>query len=84
MVRLGLSLKSLLIMYPLLCVVDKAKELKGKQDALEDVNRRQEALAKLATEFEDVKPSITQICEKLVLFGEIWLSVSRFAGAFMI
>ncbi|KAJ2927005.1 hypothetical protein H1R20_g10099, partial [Candolleomyces eurysporus] len=54
---------------------DKAKELQGKKDALEDVNRRQQVLANLQSDFDGVKPDISLICEKLVLFAEIWSSV---------
>lgn len=55
---------------------DKASELKGKQDALAEVNRKQEALANLQSDFDGVKPDIALICEKLVLFAEIWSAVS--------
>ncbi|CCM02035.1 uncharacterized protein FIBRA_04111 [Fibroporia radiculosa] len=54
---------------------DKARELGGKLNALADINRKQEALAHLKTEFDGFKPDIALICEKLVLFAEIWSSV---------
>ncbi|RXW16928.1 hypothetical protein EST38_g8925 [Candolleomyces aberdarensis] len=54
---------------------DKAKKLQEKQDALAEVNRKQQALANLKTDFDGVKPDIALICEKLVLFAEIWSSV---------
>ncbi|KAF5323039.1 hypothetical protein D9611_009337 [Ephemerocybe angulata] len=53
----------------------KQKALRGKQADLADVNRKQEALAQLQSDFDNVKPDITLICEKLVLFAEIWSSV---------
>ncbi|RXW11185.1 hypothetical protein EST38_g14669, partial [Candolleomyces aberdarensis] len=53
----------------------KAKKLQEKQDALAEVNRKQQALANLKTDFDGVKPDIALICEKLVLFAEIWSSV---------
>ncbi|KAJ2924806.1 hypothetical protein H1R20_g12280, partial [Candolleomyces eurysporus] len=54
---------------------DKAKKLQEKQNALAEVNRKQQALANLQSDFDGVKPDIALICEKLVLFAEIWSSV---------
>ncbi|KAF8756971.1 hypothetical protein RHS01_04168 [Rhizoctonia solani] len=53
----------------------KAADLAGKQSKLEDANRKQQALAHLKTEYDGLKPSISLICEKLLLFAEIWSSV---------
>jgi hypothetical protein len=53
----------------------KAKDLVHKQEELADVNRKQAALANLKTEFEGLKPDIALICNRLVLFAEIWASV---------
>ncbi|KAF6748029.1 hypothetical protein DFP72DRAFT_820981 [Ephemerocybe angulata] len=54
---------------------DKQTALRGKQADLAEVNRKQAALAQLQSDFDGVKPDITLICEKLVLFAEIWSSV---------
>jgi outer membrane murein-binding lipoprotein Lpp len=54
---------------------DKVKTLNQKRAELADVNRKQEALAHLQSEFDGTKPTIALICERLVLFGEIWTSV---------
>ncbi|KAF8694672.1 hypothetical protein RHS03_08141, partial [Rhizoctonia solani] len=53
----------------------KAADLTDKQKKLEDANRKQQALAHLKTEYDGLKPSITLICNKLLLFAEIWSSV---------
>ncbi|KAF8704728.1 hypothetical protein RHS03_06033, partial [Rhizoctonia solani] len=53
----------------------KAADLADKQRKLEDANRKQQGLAHLKTEYDGLKPSITLICEKLLLFAEIWSSV---------
>ena len=52
--------------------------LSDKKEELEEVNRLQKALAELKTQFDIMKPDIALICEKLVIFGNIWDSVSRF------
>ena len=54
---------------------DKAQKLLNKQNALADLNRKQEALANLESDFKGLKPDIALICERLVLFAEIWSSV---------
>ncbi|EUC59324.1 transmembrane protein, putative, partial [Rhizoctonia solani AG-3 Rhs1AP] len=54
---------------------DKAAELARKQKELDDVNRKQQALSQLKTEFDNLQPDINLICEKLVLFAEIWATV---------
>ncbi|CAE6422866.1 unnamed protein product [Rhizoctonia solani] len=54
---------------------DKAAELARKQKELDDVNRKQQALSQLKTEFDSLQPDINLICEKLVLFAEIWATV---------
>lgn len=53
----------------------KLSDLAAKQADLADVNRKQVALAHLKSDFDGVKPDITLICDKLVLFAEIWASV---------
>jgi len=53
----------------------KLSDLAAKQAALAEVNRKQQALAHLKSDFDGVKPDIALICEKLVLFAEIWSSV---------
>jgi hypothetical protein len=53
-------------------------QLNGKEQELAIVNQKQEALAHLQTEFDGVKPDIDLICQRLVLFAEIWSSVSTF------
>ncbi|CCM02048.1 uncharacterized protein FIBRA_04124 [Fibroporia radiculosa] len=60
----------------------KVEELQVKRNALEDVNRKQQNLAHLKTEFDGFKPDISLICEKLVLFAEIWSSVRSQAVQF--
>lgn len=57
--------------------LDLADQLSAKQNALADVNRKQEALAHLQSDFDGVKPDINLICEKLSLFTEIWAQVSQ-------
>ncbi|KAG8697442.1 hypothetical protein FRC08_006529 [Ceratobasidium sp. 394] len=54
---------------------DKIAEFLGKQKELEEVNRKQEKLAHLKSEFDAVQPDISLICEKLLLFAEIWSAV---------
>ncbi|CCM00800.1 uncharacterized protein FIBRA_02842 [Fibroporia radiculosa] len=53
----------------------KAADLAKKKKDLADVNQKQTDLANLKTEFNGLKPDIMLICEKLVLFAEIWSSV---------
>lgn len=55
--------------------IDKDKELRGKQSELANINRQQQALAYLQTDFANLKPDINLICERLLLFAEIWASV---------
>ena len=59
-------------------ILEKEKEFLRKQLELAEVNRRQVALAHLKTQFDALEPDITLICEKLVLFAEIWSSVGPF------
>ncbi|KAJ2916564.1 hypothetical protein MD484_g3871, partial [Candolleomyces efflorescens] len=54
---------------------EKDSQLQAKKTSLTDVNRRQTALANLQSDFDGVKPDITLICARLVLFSEIWASV---------
>ncbi|KAJ2936010.1 hypothetical protein H1R20_g1087, partial [Candolleomyces eurysporus] len=49
--------------------------LGNSQRELEDVNSKQEGLAKIKSEFDGLRPDIALICAKLVLFAEIWSSV---------
>ncbi|EGN94763.1 hypothetical protein SERLA73DRAFT_187819 [Serpula lacrymans var. lacrymans S7.3] len=60
----------------------KVTKLIGKQNDLIDVNRKQAALAHLKTDFDGLKPDIALICDKLVLFAEIWSSVRSQAVQF--
>ncbi|KAJ2914562.1 hypothetical protein MD484_g5813, partial [Candolleomyces efflorescens] len=53
---------------------NKARQLEQKEKELADVNRKQQALAQLQTDIDGLKPDISLICERLVLFGEIWSS----------
>ena len=52
-------------------------DLTKKQAELREVNKKQKTLAELKTEFDILKPDIELICVQLVLFGDIWDSVSR-------
>ena len=54
------------------------KKLETKQAELRRVNEKQQALAELKTQFDILRPDIALICDQLVLFGDIWDSVSRF------
>lgn len=47
---------------------------KAKSD-LAEVNKQQEALAHVKSEFDQLKPDINLICEKLTLFGQVWQSI---------
>jgi hypothetical protein len=53
----------------------KAAELEKKQADLAEVNKKQGALPHMQTEFENLKPDIALICDKLALFTLIWVSV---------
>jgi hypothetical protein len=53
----------------------KAADLLRNQAALAEVNQKQEALAHIKTEFDGLRPDIALICNRLVLFSEIWSSV---------
>jgi hypothetical protein len=53
----------------------KVAALEGKQAELAEVNKKQEALAHIQTEFENLKPDINLICDRLSLFAAIWVSV---------
>jgi hypothetical protein len=61
---------------------EKETELLRTQLKLAEVNRRQVELAHLKTQFDALEPDITLICEKLVLFAEIWSSVRSQAVQF--
>ncbi|EGN94760.1 hypothetical protein SERLA73DRAFT_187807 [Serpula lacrymans var. lacrymans S7.3] len=61
---------------------EKASILQRKQNELIDVNRKQAALAHLKTDFDGLKPDIALICDKLILFAEIWSSVRSQAVQF--
>ena len=50
-------------------------ELEKKQAELVAVNKKQEALAQMQTDFENLKPDIALICDRLALFAQIWVSV---------
>lgn len=50
-------------------------DLRRTQRELAEVNRLQQALARLKGDFDGLKPDINLICDKLALFGEIWESV---------
>ncbi|KAJ2924807.1 hypothetical protein H1R20_g12281, partial [Candolleomyces eurysporus] len=51
-------------------------ELRKKQGELDEVNRKQRELAELKSRYDGLKPDIALIAEKLVVFGNIWDSVS--------
>ncbi|CCM00799.1 uncharacterized protein FIBRA_02841 [Fibroporia radiculosa] len=51
-------------------------DLNDKKAELVEVNRKQSGLAEIKTQFDGLKPDIALICEKLVIFGNIWQSVS--------
>ena len=53
------------------------KKLETKQAELVLVNEKQQGLAELQTQLDILKPDIALICDQLVLFGNIWDSVSR-------
>jgi hypothetical protein len=53
----------------------KVAELERKQAELTEVNKKQEALAHAQTDFENLKPDIALICDRLALFAQIWVSV---------
>jgi hypothetical protein len=54
---------------------EKERELHRKQLDLAQVNLSQVALAHLNTQFSILKPDFALICDKLLLFSQIWLSV---------
>ncbi|CCM02046.1 uncharacterized protein FIBRA_04122 [Fibroporia radiculosa] len=62
--------------------VKAERDLNAKKTELAEVNRKQRALAELKTKFDGMKPDIALICEKLVIFGNIWQSVSAQCAAF--
>ncbi|RXW11419.1 hypothetical protein EST38_g14436 [Candolleomyces aberdarensis] len=51
-------------------------DLREKKAELEEVNRKQRELAELKSRFDGLKPDIALIAEKLVVFGNIWDTVS--------
>ncbi|KAF6748032.1 hypothetical protein DFP72DRAFT_583515 [Ephemerocybe angulata] len=53
----------------------KGNDLSSRKNELKDVNQKQLAIAKIKSDFDGLKPDIALICEKLVLFAEIWSSV---------
>ena len=53
----------------------KVAELERKQADLAEVNKKQDALAHVQTDFENLKPDIALICDRLALFAHIWVSV---------
>ena len=55
----------------------KEGELREAQNQLAEVNRKQEALQHIQTEFEGLKPDIQIICDNLAIFAEVWASVRR-------
>ncbi|KEP46140.1 putative reovirus sigma C capsid domain protein [Rhizoctonia solani 123E] len=55
--------------------IEKTLDLSQKQKDLADVNRKQQALAQIKTQFDGLKPDIALICSKLALFGDIWASI---------
>lgn len=56
---------------------EKQKTLASRQKELDEVNKQQKALAKVKSDFDGLKPDIALICAKLILFAEIWSSVSE-------
>ncbi|KAJ2925652.1 hypothetical protein H1R20_g11440, partial [Candolleomyces eurysporus] len=61
---------------------DKMSQLRGKEAELTKVNEKQQALAYLRTQSDGVKPEIDLICDRLLLFAEIWTSVRSQAVQF--
>jgi hypothetical protein len=57
-------------------MVEAELDLRAKNAELAEVNRKQQALAELKTEYDGLKPDISLIAAKLVIFGNIWDSVS--------
>ena len=61
------------------CALDKEEEFRRKQLELVEVIRRLESqdapLPHLRTQFDSLRPDIALICDKLILFAEIWSSV---------
>ncbi|KAG8686405.1 hypothetical protein FRC08_012520 [Ceratobasidium sp. 394] len=55
--------------------IDKTIEISDRRKELEEVNRKQQALAQVKTQFDGLKPDIALICSRLALFGEIWSSI---------
>ncbi|CAE6488256.1 unnamed protein product [Rhizoctonia solani] len=55
--------------------LEQASQLSGIQRELADVNRNQQELAQIKTEFDGLKPDIALICPKLALIGEIWPAI---------
>ena len=51
------------------------KNLQRKLLGLTEVNQEQGALAHFKTQFDGSKSDIDSICEKLLLFAGIWISV---------
>lgn len=50
-------------------------ELSNRKKELVQVNAKQVAIAKIKSDFDGLRPDIALICEKLVLFAQIWSSV---------
>ncbi|KAG9090350.1 hypothetical protein FS749_000622 [Ceratobasidium sp. UAMH 11750] len=51
--------------------IDKTIQISDRQKELAEVNRKQQALAQVKTQFDGLKPDIALICSRLALFGEI-------------
>jgi len=62
--------------------IQAERELQSKQVQLAQVNLRQQALAELKTEFDILKPDIALIADRLIVFGNIWQTVSTESRAF--
>ncbi|KAJ2913939.1 hypothetical protein MD484_g6471, partial [Candolleomyces efflorescens] len=54
---------------------DLVRQLNNKKKDLAHVNEAQDALPFVESEFNGMKPDIDLICERLVLFAQIWSSV---------
>jgi hypothetical protein len=62
--------------------IQAERDLSRKQVELADVNRQQRALAAIKTEFDILKPDIALIADRLIMFGNIWETVSTESRAF--
>lgn len=72
---LGVVAAAAVLVFLLAERVSAEVRLARARQALAVVNAQQQALARLKGDFDGLKPDINLICERLVMFGEIWQSV---------